>query len=330
MRTYALGRLVMLVPLLFGVSLLTFIVLRALPADTAVARAGLGATEERVAEIRAELGLDDPYFPVSLQQSFPPLQFNADSQYGRWISGVVRGDLGESTTFGTPVTEEIRKRVPVTLELVALSGLITILIGVPAGVISALRQNTPLDYLVRYTSVFGVSIPSFWLGILMLLFPAIWWGWAPPIEYVSIFENPWQNLQLFVLPSIALAAASTATVMRLTRSAMLDVLRNDYVRTAWAKGLGERQVMTRHAIKNALIPVVTFVGIQFITMISGAVIVEQVFNLDGIGSLLFTAVFSRDFTLTQGLVLVIAVAVLTCNLCVDLLYGWLDPRIRYT
>ena len=330
MRAYALGRLIMLVPLLFGVSLLTFIMLRALPADTAVARAGLGATDERVAEIRAELGLDDPYFPISFKQRFPFVAFHADSQYGRWITGVFRGDLGESTTFGTPVTEEIWKRVPITLELVLLSGLITILIGVPAGVVSALRQNTPLDYLVRYTSVFGVSIPSFWLGILMLLFPAIWWGWAPPVEYVSIFEDPVQNLQLFILPAIALAAASAATVMRLTRSAMLDVLRNDYVRTAWAKGLGERQVMTRHAIKNALIPVVTFVGIQFITMISGAVIVEQVFNLDGIGNLLFTAVFSRDFTLTQGLVLFIAIAVLTCNLCVDLLYGWLDPRIRYT
>lgn len=330
MRTYALGRLVMLVPLLFGVSLLTFVMLRLLPADTAVAQAGLGATEERVAEIRAELGLDDPYFPVSVKKSFPFIAFNADSQYGRWIAGVMRGDLGESTTFGTPVASEIWKRVPVTLELILLSGLITILVGVPAGVVSALRQDTPLDYLVRYTSVFGVSIPSFWLGILMLLFPAIWWGWAPPVEYKSILEDPVSNLQMFILPSIALAAASAATVMRLTRSAMLDVLRNDYVRTAWAKGLGERQVMTRHAIKNALIPVVTFVGIQFITMISGAVIVEQVFNLDGIGNLLFTAVFSRDFTLTQGLVLFIAVAVMMCNLCVDLLYGWLDPRIRYT
>lgn len=330
MRNYALGRIAMLVPLLFGVSVLTFVMLRVVPADTAVARAGLGATEERVEELRQELGLDRPYFPISLESSPPFVSFNSDSQYGSWLGGVLRGDLGESTTFQEPVRDEIAERVPVTLELVGLSALMTVVIGVPLGVISAVRQNSPVDFLTRSVGVLGVSIPGFWLGILMLLFPAIWWGWAPPATYRHIWEDPAHNLQQFALPATALAMASSATVMRLTRSAMLDVMRNDYVRTAWAKGLRERDVMRRHAIKNAMIPVVTFIGIQIVTLISGAVIIEQVFNLNGVGKLLFTAVFSRDYTMVQGLVLVLAVVVLATNLIVDLLYGWLDPRIRYT
>jgi peptide/nickel transport system permease protein len=330
MQTYVLKRVILLVPLLFGVSLFTFLLLRVIPGDTAVARAGLGATEERVAELRIELGLDKPYFPISITGDPPFLRYNRESQYWTWLSGVLRGDLGQSTTFDAPVSEQIRERIPVTLELLLMSMLITILVGVPAGVLSALRQNTPLDAFTRYVCIFGVSIPGFWLGILMLLLPAIWWGWAPPVTYTHFWENPWQNIQFFLLPSIALAAASAATVMRLTRSAMLDVLRNDFIRTANAKGLRERQVVARHALKNAMIPVVTFVGIQLITLISGAVIIEQVFNIDGVGTLLFTAVFSRDYTLVQGLVLVIAVVVLFTNLAVDLMYGWLDPRIRYT
>lgn len=330
MRTYALKRLLMLVPLLFGVSVLTFVVLRVAPADTAVARAGLGATPERLEQLRHELGLDKPYFPVSVDRSPPFVEFNRESQYWNWASGVLRGDLGRSTTFGTPVRDEIVERVPITVELIALSTLITIVVGVPAGVFSAVRQNSPIDSLVRSVSVLGISIPGFWLGILLLVFPAIWFGWSAPVTYEPLWRDPMRNLQMFVSPSIALAAASTATVMRLTRSAMLDVLRNDYVRTARAKGLRERSVMVAHCLKNAMIPVVTFVGIQIVTLISGAVIIEQVFNLDGVGSLLFTGVFSRDFTLVQGLVLIIAVVVLMTNLLVDLTYGWLDPRIRYT
>jgi peptide/nickel transport system permease protein len=330
MRNYALTRIFMLAPMLLAVSVLTFVMLRIAPGDAAVARAGFSATPERVAELRHELGLDRPYFPVSFDRSAPFLHTHRDNQFGSWVADVARGDLGHSTTFGAPVSGEIAERVPVTLELMLLSALLTVLIGVPAGVLSAVRQDTPVDLAVRWVSIFGMSVPTLWLGILLLLFPVIWWGWAPPVAYVHIWEDPIENLQLMLLPAITLAAASAAIVMRLTRSAMLDVLRNDFVRTARAKGLRERQVVMRHAVKNAMIPVVTFVGIQLVTLISGTVVVEQVFSLNGVGRLLFTGVFSRDYAIVQGLVLLIAVAVLLMNLLVDLIYGWLDPRIRYT
>jgi len=330
MRTYALKRVLMLGPMLLGVSLLTFTMLRIAPGDTAVARAGFSATPERVAELRLELGLDRPYFPISIDTTGPFVHVHRDSQFGDWLADLVRGDLGESTTFRAPVSDEILERIPVTLELMLLSALLTVLVGVPAGVLSGIKQNTPIDLAVRWVSIFGMSVPTLWLGILLLLFPVIWWGWAPPVAYVHIWEDPVENLQLMLLPAITLAAASSAIVMRLTRSAMLDVLRNDFVRTARAKGLRERQVVMRHAVKNAMIPVVTFVGIQLVTLISGTVVVEQVFSLNGIGRLLFTGVFSRDYAIVQGLVLLIAVVVLVMNLAVDLVYGWLDPRIRYT
>ena len=330
MRAYALKRILMLGPMLLGVSLLTFTMLRIAPGDTAVARAGFSATPERVEELRRELGLDKPYFPISIDGSAPFVNVQSDSQFADWLTDLAHGDLGESTTFGAPVSDEILERIPVTLELMLLSALLTMLIGVPAGILSGIKQGTPIDLAVRWVSIFGMSVPTLWLGILLLLFPVIWWGWAPPVAYVHIWQDPVENLQLMLLPAITLAAASSAIVMRLTRSAMLDVLRNDFVRTARAKGLRERQVVMRHAVKNAMIPVVTFVGIQLVTLISGTVVVEQVFSLNGIGRLMFTGVFSRDYAIVQGLVLLIAVIVLVMNLAVDLVYGWLDPRIRYT
>lgn len=329
MRDYVLGRLAMIVPMLFIASLLTFVFLRIVPGDAAVARAGLAATPEVVDELRHELGLDRPYFPIALEDSAPFVSFHRDNQFGDWFTHALRFDFGESTTYEEPVRHEILQRVPVTLELVVLSTLLTVAVGVPAGILSAAKQNSPFDVLFRTVSVFGLSIPGFFLGTVFLLFPALWWHWAPPARYEHVWVDPVSNLQMFMLPSIALAAAYTATVMRLTRSAMLDVLRNDYVRTARAKGLGERRVMSRHAVKNAMIPVVTFVGLQVITMTTGAVIIEQVFNLNGIGRLLFTSIFSRDYATVQGLVLFFATVVLLLNLAVDLLYAWLDPRVRY-
>lgn len=329
MRNYVLGRVAMLIPTLLVASVLTFIMLRIAPGDAAVAKAGLAATEENVAEIRAELGLDRPYFPIHLNRQAPFAHLTTDDQFTDWLADVVRFDLGRSSTYNAPVRDEIGDRIPVTFELVLFSTLLTMAVGVPAGILSAIRQNTPIDALIRTVSVLGISIPGFFLGTLFLLAGAIWWQWAPPVRYVHIWDDPRTNLTMFMLPSIALAAAYIATVMRLTRSATLDVLRNDYVRTAWAKGLRERQVMLRHAIKNAMIPIVTFLGLQVITMITGAVIIEQVFNLNGIGRLLFTSVFARDYALAQGLVLFFAVLVLVTNLAVDLLYGWLDPRVRY-
>jgi peptide/nickel transport system permease protein len=330
MRNYVLGRLAMLPLTLFVASILTFLMLRVVPGDAAVARAGFAATEENVAELREELGLNRPYFPVSFANDAPFLEFHSDNQFGDWFAGAIMLDFGTSSTYGGSVASEIKARIPVTAELVILATIFTVMIGVPAGVLAAIRQGSWIDASVRSISVFGVSIPSFFLGTMLLLFPAIWWQWAPPTRYVHIWEDPVENLQMFLLPSLALAAAYAATVMRLTRSAMLDVLRNDYVRTAWAKGLRERQVMSRHAIKNAMIPVVTFIGLQIITMITGAIVIEQVFNLNGVGKLLFASIFSRDYAMVQGLVLFFAVIVLMTNLAVDLLYGFLDPRVRYS
>jgi peptide/nickel transport system permease protein len=310
-------------------SVLTFVFLRIVPGDAAVAKAGLGATPQAVEQLRQEMGLDRPYFPIELESSWRFISFHRDNQFIDWFSDAARFDFGKSTTYNTSVRAEIIDRVPVTVELVLLATLLTIVIGVPAGILSAVRQNTPLDTLVRTVGVFGISIPGFFLGTIFLLFPSIWWHWAPPTRYEHIWADPMNNLQMFMLPAIALAAAYVATIMRLTRSAMLDVLRSDYVRTAWSKGFRERQVISRHAIKNAMIPVVTYVGLQVITMATGAVIIEQVFNLNGIGRLLFTSIFSRDYAMAQGLVLLFAAIVLLTNLAVDLIYGLLDPRVRY-
>jgi peptide/nickel transport system permease protein len=330
MRNYAFQRLILVVPTLLAATVLTFIFLRIVPGDAAVAKAGLGATDENVEQFRKELGLDRPYFPLTTSDAFPYARFTSDDQFTDWAGDAMRADFGESTVYGESVRSEIAERIPVTLELVVLATLLTVLIGVPAGIISAVRQNTPVDVLSRTVSVFGLSIPSFFLGTVMLLLPAIWWGWAPPATYVSFWDDPWTNMQMFFLPAIALSAAYVATVMRLTRSAMLDVLHHDFVRTARAKGLRERQMLSRHALKNALIPVITFLGLQVVTMMTGSVVIEQLFNLNGVGKLLFTSIFARDYAMTQGLVLFLATVVLFLNLAVDLCYGWLDPRVRYT
>lgn len=329
MRNYAYQRLILVLPTLAAATLLTFVFLRIVPGDAAVAKAGLGATDENVERLRKELGLDRPYFPVDLSASSPYVSFTTDSQFSAWAGDALRGDFGESAVYGEPVRSEIAERIPVTLELVLLATLLTVIIGVPAGVVSAVKQDTPIDVLSRTVSVFGLSIPGFFLGTVLLLLPALWWGWAPPAVYVSIWDDPWTNMQMFFLPAISLSAAYVATVMRLTRSAMLDVLHHDFMRTARAKGLSEYQAVLKHALKNALIPVVTFIGLQAVTMITGAVIIEQLFNLNGVGKLLFTSIFARDYAMTQGLVLFLATVVLLVNLAVDLCYGWLDPRVRY-
>jgi peptide/nickel transport system permease protein len=329
MQSYIIGRLAMLPITLLVASVLTFVFLRIVPGDAAVARAGLGATPEAVEQLRQEMGLDKPYFPIELESSWPFTSFHRDSQFTDWFYDAIRFDFGTSTTYNTAVRSEIIDRIPVTLELVLLATFLTIVVGVPAGTLSAIRQNTPLDALVRTISVFGISIPGFFLGTIFLLFPSIWWQWAPPARFENIWVDPVKNLQMFILPSVALAAAYMATVMRLTRSAMLDVLRSDFVRTAWSKGLGERQVMWHHALKNAMTPIVTYVGLQIITMTTGAVIIEQVFNLNGVGRLLFTSIFSRDYAMVQARVLFFAAIVLLVNLTVDLICGLMDPRVSY-
>ena len=317
MRNYIIRRLLLLVPIMLGVSLLTFAVFRLIPGDAAILTCGFGCTPEVVEELRADLGLDRPFY----------------EQYGDWVWGVVQGDFGESITeSGLSVTTELGRRLPITVELLIMAIFFSLVLGVPAGVLSAIRPGTVLDHVARVVSVLGLSIPNFWLGILVITFGLVWFGWTPPQfgrGYVPFFDDPWVNMQQFFFPSLVLATGIAAGIMRLTRSSMLEVLRNDYIRTAWSKGLRERTVVIRHALKNALIPVVTVVGLSIGGLISGAVLVERVFALNGVGFWVVESVIRRDIFVVMSLTLIFAITYVLANLIVDILYGWLDPRIRY-
>ena len=318
MRNYIIRRLLLIPVVMLGVSFLTFIMFRVVvPGDAAILTCGFGCTPEVVEDIRHEKGLDRPWY----------------QQYGDWLLGVVQGDLGESLTESElPVTTELDRRLPITAELLVLTLILAILLGIPPGVLSAVRPGTPLDWIARVGSVLWLSIPNFWLGILVITFGVVWFDWTPPQfgqGYVPFVEDPWVNMQQFFFPALVLSLGIAAAIMRLTRSSLLEVMRNDYIRTAWSKGLRERTVVIRHALKNALIPVTTIIGLQVGTLIGGAVLVESVFNLNGIGKYVLEAIIRRDFIAVQGIVLVFALTYVLANLVVDLLYGWLDPRIRY-
>ena len=318
MRNYIIRRLLLIPVVMLGVSFLTFIMFRVVvPGDAAILACGFGCTPEVVEDIRHEKGLDRPWY----------------QQYGDWLLGVVQGDLGQSLTESElPVTTELDRRLPITAELLVLTLILAILLGIPPGVLSAVRPGTPLDWIARVGSVLWLSIPNFWLGILVITFGVVWFDWTPPQfgqGYVPFVEDPWVNMQQFFFPALVLSLGIAAAIMRLTRSSLLEVMRNDYIRTAWSKGLRERTVVIRHALKNALIPVTTIVGLQVGTLIGGAVLVESVFNLNGIGKYVLEAIIRRDFIAVQGIDLVFALTYVLANLVVDLLYGWLDPRIRY-
>ncbi len=315
MRQYVLRRLLQAVVILAILSVAVFLLLRVAPgADPAQIKCGLMCSEERYQALRDEMGLDDPY-PV---------------QYWHWIGTVFSGSLGEDWN-GTGVRGELARRLPTTIELLLLTFLVTVAVGVPFGIISALFRNSPIDFGVRLTAVLGLAVPNFWLATLVLLIPIATWNYAPPLtETVSLLSNPWDNARQFVPPAIVLGAVSAAGVMRLTRSTMLEVMVQDYVRTARAKGLRERGVVMNHALKNSLIPVVTILGLQLAALFGGAVIVESVFNLAGVGNYYLSALIRKDFQVAQTLTLYTGVVVVTVNLGVDLIYAWLDPRIRFT
>ena len=315
MQAYIARRLLALVPTLFFASVIVFVTVRLIPGsviDLMLANNPLASEKDRGA-IEAALGLDKPMYV----------------QYFRWAGNALRGDLGRSLWQDTPVAQEIAARLPVTLELALLAMIIAILIAVPVGVYSALRQDTAGDYVTRSISILMLAVPSFWLGTLVMVFPSIWWGWAPELRYVGFFQDPISNLKMLLLPAVILGAALAALNMRLVRTTMLEVLRQDYIRTAWAKGLNERLIVTRHALRNALIPVVTLLGIEVASVIGGAVILEQIFVLPGMGLLLLEAVGTRDYPVITGVFLVVGVAVMLINLLVDLSYGLLDPKVRY-
>lgn len=315
MQRYVLRRLLASVPVVFMITLVIFGLIRLLPGDVIMAKIAEAGPlrQEDIAWLRAELGLDKPFH----------------EQYLTWISGALRGDLGTSYWNHKPVMENILIRLPVTMELAILSLIIAAAIALPLGVISAARSDSGLDYLARLFSISGLSIPEFWIATMAIVFPAIWWHYLPPLNYVSPFDNLGANLRMFLPPTLILGYRLSAVTMRMTRSTMLEVLRQDYIRTAWAKGLRERVVIYRHALKNAMIPVVTIFGTQLGALMGGTVIIETVFNIAGVGRLTLDSILVRDYMQIQGNVLFFAIWVAAMNLFVDITYTWLDPRIRY-
>jgi peptide/nickel transport system permease protein len=296
-------------------SLVIFGLLRLAPGDIVdilFAAAGYVNAAEKQAILR-ELGMDRPYWV----------------QYFDWLGRIVTGDLGKSYRYDLPTWEIIRPLLPVTLELAALSILVAVLLGVPTGVVSAVKQDSTVDYALRVVSLAGLSMPSFWLGMVIILGLVAWLGWIPPMTYVGPRENLGLHLVQFALPALAVGYRSSALIMRITRSSVLEVLREDYIRTARAKGQSGRLVIWRHALRNALLPVVTVIGIEFAFLIGGLVVTETVFNLPGVARFLVEAILWRDYPMVQNLVMFIAIVVILSNLLVDLLYGVLDPRVRY-
>jgi peptide/nickel transport system permease protein len=314
-QRYIIRRLLMAVLIVWIISVAVFVILRLSPGDPALLQQGINATPEKVAAVRQELGLDKPLVV----------------QYLDWMGSILRGDLGYSVLSQTSVTHEFRTRIPITLQLMIMTIGWVVLIGIPLGIISAMKRNSPLDYGVRLLAVFGLSMPAFWVATLVLMVPAQVWGYAPPLgEQVALFDQPLDNLRQFVPASIVLALAPIAAIMRLSRSTMLEVLRQDYIRTARAKGLRERWVILRHTLKNSLIPVVTVLGLLVAGLLGGSVIIEQIFTLRGLGQYIFVSLLQKDFMVAQSLVMYTATVVVLLNLMVDVLYAALDPRIRYS
>ena len=333
MRSYLIRRLLLIIPTLFILTVLVFLAVRFIPGDivdTMVAEMeawnAMGAAIDREA-LERMLGLDVP----------------VHVQYGRWIGvlptpgwptgepqfkGLLQGSFGEALR-GWSIGERLIGRLPVTIELGVLSILIGLVIALPVGIYSAIRQDTATDYAGRTVAVIGLATPNFWLGIMVMLYPALWWGWSPPVELISFKEDPLGNLGMFLIPAVILGTAMAAATMRMTRTMMLEVLRQDYIRTAWSKGLRERVVVMRHTVKNALIPVVTLIGLQLPLLIGGSVILEQIFVLPGIGRMFVDALDQRDYPVVSAINLIFATAVLVINLMIDVIYAFLDPRVRY-
>jgi peptide/nickel transport system permease protein len=330
-RQYILRRLLQSALILVILSVAVFLMLRIAPgADPARLKCGLMCRPERYEAIREDMGLNDPYFPINIDfTSTRFVTFHGDSQYGSWAKQLVTGSFGRDWNDNA-VGPELMRRFPITAELLIITILATVTLGIPFGIISALYRNSPADYAARVTAILGLAVPNFWLATLVLLVPMAMWDYAPPLtETVHFSDDPVGNLRQFVPPAVVLGAVSAAGVMRLTRSSMLEVMRQDYIRTALSKGLQQRVLIVRHALKNSLIPVVTVLGLQIAALFGGAVIIENIFNLPGVGNYFLSALFKRDYPVAQTLTVYIGVAVVSMNLLVDLFYAWLDPRIRY-
>lgn len=323
MGTYIIRRTLLIIPTLIIASFMVFLVMRLIPGDIIdlmvselplTQQYGSHGTEEAKAFFRESLGLDAPIHV----------------QYVRWLRDIVlHGDLGNSLWNNVPVLELILPRIPVTLELAFLAFAVASIVSLPVAILAATRQDTIGDYVVRSAAILAMSLPVFWTGIMVMVFPSIWWRWSPPIFMIPFLEDPLGNLGMFIVPAAVLGLSFAGINMRLLRTMVLEVLRQDYVRTAWAKGLKERVVVVRHVLKNAMVPVVTVWGLQIRGLIGGAVIVETIFALPGLGRLMLSSTMDRDYTMVTGIMIILAVFVVFLNLIVDLTYAWLDPRIHY-
>lgn len=315
MQAYIIRRLLALLPTLVFASLIVFMSMRLIPGDVIdlmLAQNDIATSQDR-ARVEAALGLDKPIL----------------TQYFSWVAGALQGDLGRSLWQNTPVWEQLRATLPITFELGFLALIVALSVALPIGVYSAMSQDTAGDYLTRSFSLLMLAVPGFWLGTLVMVFPSVWWRWSPELEYHAFFTDPITNLKHMLVPAIILGLSMSAVTMRMTRTMMLEVMRQDFIRTARAKGLGERLVVTRHALRNGLIPVVTLIGLQAPLLIGGTVILEQIFVVPGMGLLLLEAVSQRDYPVVSGVFLVVGIGVLLINLLVDLSYGWLDPKVRH-
>ena len=319
MRIYIIRRLLLMIPTIFFVSLIVFMLIRIIPGnvvDIMISQFGMAGTTQVVDRkaVEHELGWDVPFY----------------IQYGKWVEGiVVHGDFGKSLWHQQSVLDEIKERWPVTFELGLLGILVSQAIAIPIGILSALRQDSWSDYLGRSVAIMAIALPSFWVGTLVIVYPSIWWGYMPSLALISFTANPIGNLQMFIIPAIILGMSMAGGTMRIMRTMMLEVLRQDYIRTAWAKGLRERTVVVRHALKNALIPIITIIGYQLPIVVGGTVWIEQIFSLPGMGRLMIDATSQRDYTVVSGIMVIYAAAMVLVNLGVDLTYGLVDPRIQY-
>ena len=318
MGTYISKRILLFIPTLIMVTLLVFVIVRLIPGDPALMLLfgdGDGQfTQEELDNLRKKLGTDKPIY----------------EQYGLWVWNMLHLDFGKSYRSEAPIAGDLKDKFAVTFELTILAVLMAVVVAVPLGVISAIKQDTLIDYVARIITLAGIALPTFWVGILTVYLLVRLFHWLPPLEYVQIWEDPAKNLQQLIFPAITLGALLMAFIARVTRSAMLEVFREDYIRTARAKGLAEQVIIVRHALKNALLPVITVSGYQFGVLIGGTVVTEVIFLVPGMGRFMIDAISSRDYAIVQAVIVVIVVVVLVVNLLMDLVYGWLNPRIRYT
>jgi len=319
MTGYVIRRLALIVPTLLLVTIIVFLLVRFIPGDiielmvAEMSAEGTVTTEITAETVRKALGMDVP----------------VHVQYGKWLGGIFRGDLGDSLWTGRAITVELGTRIPISFELGLLAIITALLIALPIGVYSAIRQDTAGDYVGRTFAILCISLPGFWLGTMVVVYPSIWWNWSPPLDYIPIVENPLENLKQFIIPAVLMGMVMSGTTMRMTRTMMLEVLRQDYIRTAWSKGLIERVVVVRHAMKNALIPVVTIAAGMLPVLIGGTVVFESIFALPGVGLYMIEALNKRDYPIISGINVIMGMLVLLLNLVVDLTYAWLDPRVRY-